>query len=102
MKYVISQKGDTWISIAKENEMMLWQVLKYNDAEKQDAVREGTIVYIKPKRNSAKQPYHIVQPGETMRDISQLYAIKLNSLYKKNQLEPGVSPEAGTKIKLSD
>ena len=102
VKYVIAKSGDSWISIAKENEMMLWQVLKYNDAEKNDPIREGTIVYIKPKRNSAKQSYHIVQPGQTMRDISQLYAVKLNALYKKNQLEPGISPEAGTKIRLSD
>ncbi len=102
VKYIIAQKEDTWISIAKEQEMMLWQVLKYNDAEKSDDLKPGTIVYIKPKRNSAKQPFHIVQPGETMRDISQLYAIKLNALYKKNQLEPGISPQAGTKIKLSD
>ena len=82
--------------------MMLWQMLKYNDASKDDVLKEGTIVYIKPKRNSAKQDYHIVKKGETMRDISQLYAIKLNKLYKKNQLEPGTILEPGMRIKLNN
>jgi len=82
--------------------MMLWQMLKYNDASKDDVLKEGTIVYIKPKRNSAQQDYHVVKQGETMRDISQLYAIKLNKLYKKNQLEPGTALEPGMRIKLNN
>lgn len=102
VKYVVSKKGDSWVSIAKENEMMLWQVLKYNDASRDDELHEGTIVYIKPKRHSAAQKYHVVMPGESMRDISQMYAIKLNSLYKKNQIEPGTVVQPGTKLKLSN
>lgn len=78
VKYVVSKKGDTWVSIAKENDMMVWQVLKYNDALRDDELREGTIVYIKPKRHSAQQKFHVVMPGESMRDISQMYAGQYN------------------------
>lgn len=102
VKYVVSKKGDTWVSIAKENDMMVWQVLKYNDALRDDELHEGTIVYIKPKRHSAQQKFHVVMPGESMRDISQMYAIKLSSLYKKNQIEPGTVVQPGTKLKLSN
>lgn len=102
VKYVVSKKGDTWVSIAKENDMMVWQVLKYNDALRDDELREGNIVYIKPKRHSAQQKFHVVMPGESMRDISQMYAIKLSSLYKKNQIEPGTVVQPGTKLKLSN
>lgn len=102
VKYIISKKGDSWLSIAKENEMMLWQVLKYNDAEKDDRLDAGTLVYLKPKRAAAKKEYHILQQGETLRDVSQLYAIKLNHLYKNNKLEPGTSVQPGTKIYLNE
>jgi LysM repeat protein len=102
VKYIISKSGDTWLSIAKENEMMLWQVLKYNDSEKDDPIIAGTVVFIKPKRASSKTPFHVVQPGETLRDISQLYAVKLNHLYKTNRIEPGTQLVAGTKIFLND
>ncbi|MBL4594503.1 MAG: LysM peptidoglycan-binding domain-containing protein, partial [Flavobacteriales bacterium] len=38
--------------------------------------------------------------GETMRDISQLYGIKLKKLYKKNLLIMGTQPNVGDKIFL--
>lgn len=102
VKYVISIKGDTWMSIADKNEMMLWQVLKYNDAERDDFLPEGTVVYIKPKRANASETFHVVKDGETMRDISQLYAVKLFQLYKKNQMEPGTPLTPGMRIILND
>lgn len=102
VKYIISKRNDSWLSIAKENEMMLWQVLKYNDVDKSDPLTEGTIVYIKPKRASASQDYHVVKSGDTMWSISQLYAVKLQKLYKKNLMEPGSQPEVGAKIWLKE
>ncbi len=102
VKYIVSKTGDTWLSIAKENEMMLWQILKYNDVDREDVLRDGTVVYIKPKRNSASKEYHVVKAGETMRDISQMYAVKLNQLYKKNQIEPGTTLRPGDKIRLNN
>lgn len=102
VKYVIAKKGDTWMSIADKNEMMLWQVLKYNDADRDDFLPEGTIVYIKPKRVNASESFHVVKDGETMRDISQLYAVKLFQLYKKNQMEPGTPLTPGMRIILND
>lgn len=102
VKFVISKKGETWMSIADKNEMMLWQVLKYNDAERDDFLPEGTIVYIKPKRINATESFHVVKDGETMRDISQLYAVKLFQLYKKNQIEPGTPLTPGMRIVLND
>ncbi|NNC84650.1 MAG: hypothetical protein HKN75_01130, partial [Bacteroidia bacterium] len=48
--YVMSHAGDTWLSIATRNDMMLWQVLKYNDAEKYTPVYPNSVIYIKPKR----------------------------------------------------
>lgn len=102
VKYVIAKKGDTWMSIADQNEMMLWQVLKYNDVERDDFLPEGTIVFIKPKRANATEAFHVVKDGETMRDISQLYAVKLFQLYKKNQIEPGTPLKPGMRIVLND
>jgi hypothetical protein len=32
--------------------------------------------------------------------VSQLYAIKLERLYKLNNLKPGTQPETGTKLQL--
>jgi LysM repeat protein len=98
--YVLSQKGDTWFSISKKKDMMLWQVLKYNDADKNDVLREGTIVYLKPKRSSSQAAIHVAKEGDTLWDIAQQYGVRLNRLYHYNNMLPGEQVKAGQQIKL--
>lgn len=100
IKYVIGQEGDTFESIAEELEMMPWQIRKYNDFKRGEKPAAGEVVYIQPKRWRAKESWHVKQEGETMWDISQQHGIKLKKLYRKNNLEPGTEPAAGTKLSL--
>jgi hypothetical protein len=103
VKFIIAKKGDKFFRIVEELEIIsVGQLLKYNDLpkDKGNVVREGQIIYIKPKRNRAKVDYHIVKKGETMYDISQIYAIKLKKLYKKNRMEFGTEPTIGEKLFL--
>jgi LysM repeat protein len=98
--YIIAKKEDSYFSIANDNKMRLWQILKYNDLDKTDIPREGDIIYIMPKRSSAKQDFHIVKEGEDLHYISQLYAVKMKKLYKRNHLLADAKLEAGQKILL--
>ncbi len=98
--YVVARKGDSYYSIAAANNMALWQVLKYNDADKEDIPAEGEVVFIKPKRNKAQKEFHTVAYGETLRGISQLYGIKLKKIYKYNDLSASSKIQPGDRIKL--
>lgn len=98
--YMVAEKGDTWFSISKKKEMMLWQVLKYNDADKNDVLKEGMIVYLKPKRMMAAQESHIAKDGDSLWSISQQYGVKLSKLYRCNNMMPGQSVSNGQKINL--
>lgn len=101
IKYVMTRKGDTFFKIAKEFDMGLWQIYKYNDLEKTDLLHPGEIIYLQPKRNSfATAAYHTVRKGETMYDISQRYGVKLKKLYKKNNMRAGAQPYDGQKLSL--
>lgn len=82
--------------------MAPWELYKYNDLPKDYKVKAGEIIYLKPKRNKAEKKclVHTVQHGETMRDISQKYAVKMKSLYKMNGWEQGVQPVEGSKLRL--
>jgi LysM repeat protein len=103
VKYIVAKKGDTFYRIAKEYEMGLWQLYKYNDfGTKKDVLEEGDIVYIQPKKRKSKyKNYFTVDSGLNLRSISQLEGIKLNALMEKN---PALSPDeilsVGTKVKL--
>ena len=100
-QYTIARKGDNYQSLAKEFDMMPWQILKYNDLERTDVIHEGDIIFLKPKRSKSEQDFHIVKQGETLRDISQKYAVKINSLCKNNQLGETSVLSPGQKIWLN-
>ncbi len=100
IKYTIAENGDTYETIAYAFDIMPWQILKYNDLEKHISIKAGERIYLQPKRNQANESFHIVKTGETMRDVSQEYGIKLKKLYKYNQIKVGTEIVVGQKIKL--
>ncbi len=99
--YVVAGRGDSWLSLARQQDIMLWQLLKYNDADKGSNLSEGEVVYLKPKRNRARADYHVVREGESMRSISQVYGLKLKQLYRRNHIELYQEPAAGTRLSLN-
>ena len=88
--YVVSKSGDSYKSIADDFGVWVSELIKFNDInEPKDSsqfnLKKGERVYIKPKRRRNSSPsFHVVSSGETMWGISQLYAVKLSFLYKKN------------------
>lgn len=95
IKYIIVKPGDSFYKIARDTDKDLWQLYKFNDLKPEDKLIAGQKLYLQPKRNKAKEPFHTVKRGETMRSISQLHGIKLKKLYKKNGMKPGEEPKAG-------
>jgi LysM repeat protein len=101
VKFVFAKSGDTYQSVADAMNLHKWQLLKYNDAKSNKTLAEGERVYIKPKRNKAAgTDYHIATEGQTLREISQLHAVKLKRLVKYNELQEDTPLGAGKKVKL--
>ncbi len=86
VNYIIARRNDNYSELAKEFEMMRWEIYRYNDAQKGDDLHEGDIVYLKPKRRKADRnhPTHLVKTGDTWRSIAQKYGIKMKKLKKRN------------------
>ncbi|MEX2597677.1 MAG: glucosaminidase domain-containing protein [Salibacteraceae bacterium] len=101
IKYVLAERGETPKSIADKYDMGKWQILKYNDIDENTRFLPGEIVYLQPKRNNASEKFHTVEQGESLRDISQQYGVKIKRLVKMNDFSIGYMPKPGEKIKLS-
>jgi len=99
IRYIETNEEDSFEDLAQEFNMGIWQFYKYNDLEEGDAVPEG-IIYLQPKRGRAKAEFHTVKEGESLWDISQMHGLKMKKLLKRNELEKGSSPKAGTKLVL--
>jgi LysM repeat protein len=100
--YIVVKNGDTFESLEKEMNLLPNELYKYNELPKQAGLYPGQVLYLQPKRNKAAvgNDFHVVQEGESMYSISQLYGIKLMKLYRKNNMEPGEEPEPGQTIWL--
>ncbi|MDD2385511.1 MAG: glucosaminidase domain-containing protein [Bacteroidales bacterium] len=100
--YIVTKNNTDINTISQELNLMTWQITKYNDLNKDEIIAANDTIYLKPKRNKASKANdtHLVKSGETMRGISQKYAVKLKKLYQKNNMKQGDEPLPGTKINL--
>jgi LysM repeat protein len=99
---VVAKPGETPEQVAARYNMSTWQIYKYNDITKGEMLSPGEIIYLKPKRRRAIEYNHTVKNGETMREISQKYGVKVKHLYKLNRLEPGLEVRPGEVINLKE
>ncbi|MEN8697237.1 MAG: LysM peptidoglycan-binding domain-containing protein [Bacteroidia bacterium] len=91
----IATEGETVATIASANDVKDRHIRKWNDLPEDSEIQAGDVVYLKPKRRRGSEEKHVVSSGEDMREISQLYGIKLKQLYKKNRMEMGTQPQEG-------
>lgn len=102
--YVIVQKGDTWKSISKEMGVSVRKLRKYNEVDKKHVISAGDIIYLEKKQKKAakqlKGHVHRVKSGESLYSISQMYGMRIKTLYKLNKLPDNYRVQAGDLLKI--
>lgn len=100
--FVYASEGETYQTIAASNNLFLRELLKFNDLKRDVPLEPGTVVYLQAKKKQAVKGLdkHVMEEGETMREISQRYAVRLKSLYKMNGMTDLDVPREGDIIKL--
>ena len=98
--FVYVEKSDSYLKIAKQYNLELWQILEYNEAEKNDILHIGDIVFVKPKKGRAEVETYTVREGETMYDIAQAYGVRQKKLYQMNNIVPGTALTQGQELKM--
>ena len=100
--YIIVKPGDNIQDLSEALEMMPWELYRYNDLPREVKISADQELYTQPKRNKANKgsENHIVNEGETMHAISQMYGIKLKKLYQMNLMNDGEEPSPGQKLWL--
>jgi LysM repeat protein len=101
-KFIVTKQGDTFFSIAEEFDIYSWQLYKYNDLDKGHVLQADELIYLEKKRKKAEKSHknHVVEDGETLRTISNTYAVRMSSLRKLNSLQENTQPTTGMVLKL--
>ena len=102
VKYINAKYNDTYERIADEFKIPASRLRRYNDDTKNGQPQQGEIVYIADKKSKAGKdfPMHVAEEGETLRQISQMYGIKLHDLCKKNNMKSDAILEDGQIVYL--
>ena len=103
--FIIIEIGDDMATISRETGLSLKKLYQYNDLPRDYAPTQGDLIYLKKKQKCAskqfkKNPIHIVEANQSLFDISQLYGIRLKSLYKLNQFEPSHQIKPGDILRI--
>ncbi len=96
----VKSKDRQILAIATEYDVNVNRLMKYNDMHSGYSFTPNQYVYLQPKRNKGTEKTHVVQAGETMWEIAQQYAIKMDKLYKKNNMVFDKQAQAGETIYL--
>lgn len=100
--YIVAQYGDSFKSLSEEFGLSESTIRKINEFPLNYKLQSGEPVYLDTKSDwwDGEKPYHVVEKGESMHFIAQKYGLRLNSLYKMNNMTPGFPPAVGSKVKL--
>lgn len=103
--FIIIEIGDDMATISRETGLSLRKLYKYNDLPRDYSPTQGDLIYLKKKQKCAskqfkKNPIHIVEQNQSLFDISQLYGIRLKSLYKMNKFAPSHQIKPGDIIRI--
>lgn len=102
--FVLARIGDTPSKIGYDMDMPSNRVVQCNESvrQKYQDLKPGQRIYLKKKKSRYKghRRYHEVRNGETMQDISDLYAVRVDKLYTRNRMDEGTQPLPGQRIYL--
>ena len=89
--FIYAMKGKTIESIAAANNLFVKELIKFNDMRPGQRLEAGEIVYLQAKKKSTRKgldKYIADSDGESLRNVSQRFGVKLSELCKKNNLSP--------------
>ena len=97
-KCVLVKKGTSLLVIANRHNISLPKLMEVNDMTEEGLLAKDQFIYLQKKSKTGEKEYYIVQPGETLYDISQTNGVQLKYLLEYNDLK--ADSKVNTKTKL--
>jgi len=100
-RVIFAKEGISLLALAEQYKLKLGWLLDFNDLPAgSDILEKEQLIFLQRKRRQSHNEYHMVEPGESLYDIAQLEALRLESMLDYNKLEKGMVPAPGEKLYL--
>jgi hypothetical protein len=102
VKCVRLAEGESLKDIAREYQMSLSLLRRFNDVNRHFTPPAGTPVYLERKRHRTgrENATHTVRSGDSMWSISQQYGVRMKTLIARNNIGPSNPLATGMVLKL--
>ena len=100
--FVYAAEGETYESIARSYRLFLKELLGFNDLKCDEVLLPGTVVYLQKKKKVSHPGLdkYVVEDGQTLRGISQRFAVRVKYLCKLNGIDESYVLREGDVLKL--
>ncbi len=99
-RVIYAKEGMPFLTIAKEYNVSLSRIFEFNELDETETLQKDQLIYLQRKRKTGSNEFHIVKPGEKLKDIAQLEGIRMESLLEYNHLQNYMQPAAGEQLFL--
>jgi LysM repeat protein len=99
-RVIFITKGTSYLSIAQQYNVSLARLFDFNEIREAETAADDQLVFLQRKRKAGLVDFHIVKPGETLRDIAQAEGIRLEMLLEYNFLKGEMQPAVGEQLSL--
>lgn len=100
IKYVLAEEGEMVGDLVKRLDVWTWELLKYNEIDKDYVFEEGETVFLQPKRKKARVKTYMVKEGDSLFSISQQFGIRQKSILMRNGLKSELEIRPGLELVL--
>jgi LysM repeat protein len=99
-RVIYAKKETSFLAIAQEYNIPLARLFEFNDMPPSETVNKDQLIYLQRKRKTGNNEFHTIQAGETLYDIAQTEAIRLETLLEYNLLRQDMKPAIGEQLNL--
>ena len=102
VKAIVANVDINLAFLAYRNNLEKEKLVEFNEIESDIDIKAGTPIFLgtKKQKSAAGIEVHVVQAGQSLFEIAQEYGMKLKTLCKINNMDPGYLPKEGTILKL--
>jgi hypothetical protein len=86
--------------LANQYKIDLVRIFEFNDMAAAEETDKDQLIYLQRKRKTGNEEVHTVQAGESLHDIAQKQAIRIESLRELNGLSIKEMPAIGEQLNL--
>ena len=99
-RVIYTRQGTPYLSIAEKYGIPLARIFEFNDMMAEEVVESDQLIYLMRKRKTGNSDQYIVKKGDSLFEIAQTVAIRLESLMEYNYIKKGTMPPVGTVLYL--